>query len=118
MEVLQDMTRREEMPGSWAEGARRAEGAREPSPARLDPEVPERPERRRFTAEYKIKILAEADACETHGEVGALLRREGLYSSHLSRWRQRQRAGALGALKPQEARARTRPGRSLQEKNQ
>jgi transposase-like protein len=100
MEVLQDMTQREEMAGSWAEGARRAEGAQEPSPARLDPEVPEKPERRKFTAEYKIKILAEADACKTPSEVGALLRREGLYSSHLSRWRSRQRAGALGALAP------------------
>ena len=100
MEVLQDMAQREEMAGSQAEGARRAEGDQEPSPARPDPEVPERPERRKFTAEYKLRILAEADACETHREVGALLRREGLYSSHLSRWRQRQRAGALGALKP------------------
>ena len=100
MEVLQDMAQREEMAGSQAEGASRAEGAKEPSPARPDPEVPERPERRKFTAEYKLRILAEADACETHREVGALLRREGLYSSHLSRWRSRQRAGALGALTP------------------
>ena len=50
---------------------------------------------RRFTAEHKLRILAEADACKTHGEIGALLRREGLYSSSLSKWRQRQRAVEL-----------------------
>jgi len=100
MEVLQGMTQREELPGSWAEGARRAEGAQEPSPAIPDPEVPEKPERRRFTAEYKLRILAEADACKTHSEISALLRREGLYSSSLSKWRQRQRAVELDALSP------------------
>jgi transposase len=100
MEAIREMTKQENR--SSAEGARRASGAEDrwPFDEPPDPEVPERPERRKFTAEYKIKILAEADACETHGEIGALLRREGLYSSHLSRWRQRQRAGALGALKP------------------
>ena len=100
MEAIRQMTKQENL--SSAEGARRASGAEDrwPFDEPPDPEVPERPERRKFTAEYKIKILAEADACKTHGEIGALLRREGLYSSHLSRWRQRQRAGALGALKP------------------
>ena len=100
MEAIREMTKQENR--SSAEGARRASGAEDrwPFDEPPNPEVPERPERRKFTAEYKIKILAEADACETHGEIGALLRREGLYSSHLSRWRQRQRAGALGALKP------------------
>ena len=100
MEAIREMTKQENR--SSAEGARRASeaGDRWPLDGPPDPEVPERPERRKFTASYKIKILAEADACETHGEIGALLRREGLYSSHLSRWRQRQRAGALGALKP------------------
>lgn len=100
MEAIQEMTPREEIAGSWAKGARRAEGALEPSPTRPDPEVPERPERRRFTAEYKMRILAEADACTSPGEIGALLRREGLYYSNLSRWRRNQCAGALGALKP------------------
>lgn len=100
MEAIREMTKQENR--SPAEGARRASGAgdRWPFDGSPDPEVPERPERRKFTAEYKLRILAEADACKTHGEVGALLRREGLYSSHLSRWRQRQRAGALGALTP------------------
>jgi transposase-like protein len=55
-----------------------------------DPEVTERAKRRRFTAEYKLRILREADACKRDGDLGALLRREGLYSSHLATWR-RQR---------------------------
>ena len=55
------------------------------SAARPDPEVPEKPRRRRFSAEYKLQILREAEVCG-EGELGALLRREGLYSSHLSVW--------------------------------
>lgn len=100
MEAIREMTKQESR--SSAEGARRASGAEDrwPFDKPPDPEVPEKPVRRKFTAEYKLRILAKADACETHGQVGALLRREGLYSSHLSRWRARQRAGALGALSP------------------
>ena len=56
------------------------------------PEVLEKPVRRRFTVKYKVRLLAEADACTETGQLGELLRREGLYSSHLSTWR-RQRAG-------------------------
>jgi transposase len=52
-----------------------------------DTEVIARPKRRGFTAEYKRRIVAEADRCTTTGEIGALLRREGLYSSHLANWR-------------------------------
>jgi len=55
-----------------------------------DPEVREQGTRRRFTEEYKQRILREADACKGHGELGRLLRREGLYSSHLSTWRRQQ----------------------------
>jgi transposase len=59
-----------------------------------DPEVVPLANRRRFTAEYKSRVLDEADACTETGELGALLRREGMYSSYLSRWRcARQRAG-------------------------
>jgi len=65
-----------------------------------DPEVPEKPVRRKFTAEYKLRILAEADRCTEYGQVGALLRREGLYSSHLSEWRRKRQEGSLGALSP------------------
>ncbi len=72
-----------------------------------NPEVDARPRRRRFTAEYKLSILEQADSCEP-GEVGALLRREGLYSSHLSEWRRARREGALGALSKKRGRKRTR----------
>ena len=63
-----------------------------------DPEVEERPTRRQFSAEYKVRILEEVDDCKEPGEVGRILRREGLYSSHLTAWRKARRAGALGAL--------------------
>jgi transposase len=62
------------------------------------PEVLEKPVRRRFTVEYKIRILAEADACTEMGQLGELLRREGLHSSHLSTWRRRRAEGALAGL--------------------
>ena len=62
------------------------------------PAVPPRPKRRTFTAAYKSRIVTEADACARPGEVGALLRREGLYSSLLADWRRQYRAGALKAL--------------------
>ena len=58
-----------------------------------DPEVAARATRRRFTAEYKIGILRQADACSDPGQRGELLRREGLYSSHLAKWRQQRAAG-------------------------
>ena len=81
------------------EGARRAtvdSGARGPEGA-PDPEVTERAKRRRFTAEYKIRILREFDACKGDGDIGALLRREGLYSSQLAAWRrQRDEVAKMG----------------------
>jgi transposase len=63
-------------------------------------EVTAKARRRRFTAEYKRKILAEAEACTKPGEIGALLRREGLYSSHLVEWRRARDSGALAGLAP------------------
>ena len=63
-----------------------------------DPEVDARPRRRRFSAEYKLRVLKEADAARDAGQVGELLRREGLYSSHLTTWRAQRDAGALSAL--------------------
>jgi transposase len=63
-----------------------------------DPELVERPRRRRFSAEYKLGILREGDGCQRPGEVGALLRREGLYTSHLTYWRKQRDAGALKEL--------------------
>ena len=74
-----------------------------PEPA--DPEVPERARRRRFTAQYKLDVVAEYDAAPT-GEKGAVLRREGLYSSHVIEWRRARDAGALAGP----ARPRGRPG--------
>jgi transposase-like protein len=68
------------------------------SGGRPDPELVEGPRRRRFTAEYKLRVLREADGCARPSEVGALLRREGLYSSILSEWRKQREAGALEAL--------------------
>ena len=65
-----------------------------------DPEVAATAKRRRFSAEYKLSILAQVESCREQGEIGALLRREGLYSSHLSKWRQQQQRGALAGLTP------------------
>jgi len=67
--------------------------------SRSTTEVTAKAKRRKFTAEYKRRILKEADACE-RGEVGALLRREGLYSSHLIEWRRARDAGELAGLTP------------------
>jgi transposase-like protein len=71
--------------------------------------VDEKPQRRRFTAEYKLRILREADACKQPGEIGALLRREGLYSSHLVTWRRQRdqiaRAGLAARKRGPKARA-------------
>ena len=63
-----------------------------------DPELVEPAKRRAFTAEYKARILAEADACTRPGEIGELLRREGLYTSHLTYWRKQRKDGALKEL--------------------
>jgi transposase len=72
-----------------------------PPPVVPDPEVHERAARRRFTAEYKLQVLREAEQCAGGiGELGALLRREGLYSSHLTTWRRQREQGALVALAP------------------
>jgi len=72
-----------------------------PAPPRPDPEVVANAKRRTFTAEYKLRILAEADAAAAQpGAIGALLRREGLYSSHLTTWRHERRAGILKGLTP------------------
>jgi transposase-like protein len=70
----------------------------QPSPP--DPEVPEKAFRRKYPGEYKLRILQEADACTLPGQLGALLRREGLYSSHLTTWRRQKEQGILDALTP------------------
>ena len=65
-----------------------------------NPEVPAKAKRRKFSGEYKRRILEEADKCAEPGEIGALLRREGLYSSNLTKWRRQRKAGGLGSLTP------------------
>jgi len=64
-------------------------------PTGPDPEVSSRPFRRQFTRDYKLSILKQADACRESGQIGALLRREGLYSAHLTAWRRQRDEGAL-----------------------
>src|SRR3954465_5753863 len=81
--------------GERGESGRGARGAAGPLP---DPELVERAKRRRFTARYKLEILEKADACTRPGEIGELLRREGLYTSHLTYWRKQRRDGALREL--------------------
>ena len=73
-------------------------GEREDGAVSPDPEVPARHAKRRFTTGYKLEILRKADACTRSGEIGALLRKEGLYSSHLVTWR-RQRTDGLNPKK-------------------
>jgi transposase len=63
-----------------------------------NPEVPEKAKRRRFDAAYKLRVLEEADRCTQQGQLGELLRREGLYASHLTTWRVQRDEGALHAL--------------------
>jgi transposase len=74
-----------------------------------DPEVPAKARRRQFSAGYKLEILEEADQCSKPGEIGALLRREGLYSSLLSSWREQREAGALKGLSPKQRGRKARP---------
>jgi len=85
------------------EGARRATGvsAGGGSGASVvpDPEVVEKAKRRQFSPEYKLRVLREADACRGEGQIGALLRREGLYSSHLVTWRRLRESGALAGMR-------------------
>ena len=101
--------------GVGGRGAQRAAGERSAAVADASrgspgptPELIERPRRRRFTAEYKLRMLQQAEACTEPGEVGSLLRREGLYTSHLSTWRRQRDQGALAALR----RSRGRPKRN------
>ena len=82
-----------------------------------DPAVPEKPVRRRFTAEYKLRILREADRCTQPGQLGALLRREGLYSSHLTTWRQHRDEGTLAGLAPKRRGRKTSPDAPLVAEN-
>lgn len=78
-----------------------------------DPEVVPTAKRRRFTAKDKLRILEEAEACTEPGELGALLRREGIYSSYLSRWRRARDRGQLQALSPKKRGPKSPAGNEL-----
>jgi transposase-like protein len=92
---------RREAERSEADRSAAAGKAVAPAPPRPDPEVVAHGKRRSFTAEYKLRILAEADAAAAQpGAIGALQRREGLYSSHLVTWRRERQAGMLKGLTP------------------
>lgn len=96
-------------------GAERAEGESSAAVAGRelqevpDPELVEQPRRRRFTAKYKLRIVQEADGCTQPGQIGALLRREGLYSSHLATWRKQRDEGALLSLGRPRGRKKAHP---------
>jgi transposase-like protein len=100
---------------SRSEGAAGSGGAA-PVPV-PPPEVPAKPKRRQFTAEYKRSIVEQAEACRDEGAIGALLRREGLYSSHLTTWRRQRELGELQALAPKK-RGRKPTVNSLAQENQ
>ena len=81
-----------------------------------DTEVVAKPSRRRFTAEYRLRILEEAERCTGTGEVGQMLRREGLYSSHLAHWRKAREEGALHGLRSKKRGVKPKAGNPLDSK--
>lgn len=82
-------------------------------PDRPNPEVPAKATRRRFSARYKLRILEQSDGCQS-GEVGALLRREGLYWSNLQTWRRQREEGTLKALTPRKRGRKSKPVNPLE----
>ncbi len=108
---------RSESTGSGgAEGAGAGAPAVPPVVVVADSEVSEKARRRRFSAEYKSRVLREADACSEPGEIGALLRREGLYSSHLGLWRRQRDDGTLQGLAPRKRGRKTKVKNPLSRK--
>ena len=111
MELRENEVREQRLVGRPVEGAvgDRRRTSEERAAQVPDPELVERPRRRKFTAQYKLSVVREADACSKPGEIGALLRREGLYSSLLSAWRKQRDAGGLMALAKKRGRPRADP---------
>ena len=99
---------------SEPEGATEPDGRRRATP---DPEVVQRAVRRRFTADYKQRLLAEVDAATDTGMIGHILRREGLYYSHLSKWRKSRDQSQRNALEPQKRGPKPAPNKPLQDEN-
>ena len=105
MEQIEAMEEQPAVSAGESQGARRASGdfpalGESKRKRAVDPEVPAKARRRQFSAEYKRRIVREADAARDAGEIGALLRREGLYSSHLVTWRRARERGELAGLSP------------------
>jgi transposase len=105
---------RETLSEGEPEGARRATGgspsaAKNPHFSRPDSEVSEKKSRRKFTAKYKLRILEKAEACTEPGQLGALLRQEGLYSSNLTTWRKQRDEGLLKAMSPRKRGRKAQP---------
>ena len=111
------MKEKKEFPtdGELAE-ERSDEASSAPASAAPNAEVLAKPKRRQFTAEYRLRILEEADRCTEPGAVGRLLRREGLYSSHLTAWRKARRNGSLRALAGKKRGAKPKPRNPLEPK--
>ena len=108
--------------GEWSEpeppgGGTTSAAPKPASTVRPEPEVVPQAKRRRFSAKYKQDILRRADACTEPGELGALLRREGLYSSHLTTWRRQQYDGSLAGLAPKKRGRKPDPDRELRQRN-
>ena len=92
------LTQHDAAAGAGPDGGRRPTVV--PAPVAASPELSDRPRRRTFTAQDKLRILAETDRAAETGGIGAILRREGLYSSNLTDWRRQRDAGAIGGLSP------------------
>lgn len=88
------------------------------TPRDPDPEVTAKAKRRRFSAQYKLRILREADAAAQVGGIGELLRREGLYSSHLSTWRRERERGELEGLAAKKRGRKADPDKALAQENE
>jgi len=105
-------------PEGSPEGARRATGG-DPSSAKTpifsppDSEVTGKRPRRKFTAKYKLRMLKKADVCTEPGQLGVLLRQEGLYSSNLTTWRKQRNEGLLIAMSPKKRGRKAQPKNSL-----
>jgi len=98
-------------PEGTLENTRRAAG-NAPSGARPDPEVIAMAKRRQFSGSDKRRILEDADRCTQPGEIGALLRKEGIYSSHLNTWRRQRTAAEQAALEPKQRGRRADPAQA------
>ena len=103
--------------GERSSAGRSVDGSSGTSASAPDPEVPAKATRRAFTAEYKMRILREADACRRPGDIGALIRREGLYSSHLVAWRRQREVGGLKSMHARKRGRVAKPENPLAEEN-